>query len=231
MTGHLVLQGGAEFGGQMKASDLRALELAGGARATVCIIPAAAAPDDNHLRAGRNGCDWFHGLGAKDVSVAMVIDGESANDDAMVRRIRRAALIYLPGGFPAYLAWVLSGSRCWQAVREGLEQGLVLAGSSAGAMVLCDHLFDPYEGKIVAGLGLLAGCCLLPHHGTFGRRWVSKLQKDLPRATLVGIDEQTAMIDDGPDGSWTVYGPGRITLYFNGQIARYSSGERFTLSL
>jgi hypothetical protein len=58
---------------------------------------------------------------------------------------------------------------------------------------------------------------------------VSKLQKDLPRATLIGIDEQTAMIDDGPDGLWTVYGPGRITLYFNGQTANYKSGERFTL--
>jgi cyanophycinase len=231
MTGHLVLQGGAEFGGQMKASDLRALELAGGLQATVSIIPAAAAPDNNHLRAGGNGRDWFRGLGALDVSVAMVIDGQSANDDGMVRRLRRSALIYLLGGFPAYLARVLSGSRCWRAVREGLEQGLVLAGSSAGAMVLCDHLFDPYEGKIVAGLGLLTGCCLLPHHRTFGRRWAARLQKDLPRSTLIGIDEQTAMIDDGPDGRWTVYGPGRITLYFSGQIARYRSGERFTLPL
>jgi cyanophycinase len=231
MTGHLVLQGGAEFGGQMKASDLRALELAGGARAAVCIVPAAAAPDDNHHRAGRNGRDWFRGLGALDVSVAMVIDNASANDEGMAGRLGRAALIYLPGGFPAYLAGVLGGSRCWQAVREGLERGLVLAGSSAGAMVLCEHLFDPYEDKIVAGLGLLTGCCLLPHHRTFGRRWVSKLQKDLPRAVLIGIDEQTAMIDDGPDGRWTVYGPGRITLYFNGQKTRYKSGERFALPL
>jgi cyanophycinase len=231
MTGHLVLQGGAEFGGQMKASDLRALELAGGPRAVVCIIPAAAAPDNNHQRAGRNGRDWFRGLGALDVSVAMVIDDESAEDEGMVRRIGRAALVYLLGGFPAYLARVLSGSRCWQAVREGFDQGLVLAGSSAGAMVLCEYLFDPYEGKIVAGLGLLTGCCLLPHHRTFGRRWVPKLQKDLPRAFLIGIDEQTAMINDGPDGRWTVYGPGEITLYLNGQESRYKSGERFTLPL
>jgi cyanophycinase len=231
MTGHLVLQGGAEFGGQMQASDLRALELAGGVQSAVCIIPAAAAPDNNHLQAGRNGCDWFRGLGAVDVSMAMVIDSESANDDAIASRLRRAGLVYLLGGFPAYLAQVLRGSRCWQAVRDGLEQGLVLTGSSAGAMVLCDQLFDPYEGKIAAGLGLLTGCCILPHHHTFGRRWVPKLQKDLPRATLVGIDEQTAMIDDGPDGQWTVYGPGRITLYCNGQKTRYKSGERFTLPL
>jgi cyanophycinase len=229
MMGHLVLQGGGEFSGQMKVSDLRALELAGGDQAAVCIIPAAAAPDNNHLRVGRNGCRWFRGLGATDVSLALAIDRESASDDRIASQLRRAGLIYLPGGFPAYLAQVLKGSRCWQAIREGLDLGLVLAGSSAGAMALCDHLFDPYEDRIAPGLGRLAGYCILPHHNVFGHRWVPKLQKDLPLATLVGIDEQTAMIDDGPDGQWTVYGPGRVTLYLNGRKSQYSSGERFTL--
>jgi cyanophycinase len=230
MGGHLVLQGGGEFGGEMKTSDLRAMELAGGASAAVCIIPAAAAPDNNHLRAGQNGCDWFRSLGAGDVSLAMVTDRESANDKGIVHQLRRAGIVYLLGGFPAYLAGVLEGSRCWKAVRDSLDSGLVLSGSSAGAMVLCDHLFDPYEGKIAGGLGLLTDCCIMPHHDTFGHRWAAKLQNDLPRATLVGIDEQTAMIDDGPGGEWTVYGPGRITLYANGQVWRYAHGERFKLA-
>ena len=229
MLGHMVLQGGAEFGGQMKASDLRALELADGASAPVCIIPAAAAPDNNHLRAGRNGCLWFRALGAGDVSLAMVTDHESANDDGIANQIRGAGLVYLLGGFPAYLARVLRGSRCWRAVRDSLDRGLILAGSSAGAMVLCDHFYDPYEGRLAPGLGLLTGCCILPHHDTVGREWAPKLQKDLPRATLIGIDERTAMIDDGPGDEWTVYGPGRITLYFDGQKTSYAAGERFAL--
>ncbi len=227
--GYLVLQGGAEFGGEMIKSDLRALELAGGALAPVRIIPAAAAPDNNHKRAGQNGCNWFRGLGAQQVSLAMVIDNVSANDAGMADRVDQAGLVYLLGGFPGYLVQVLKGSRCWQALRSGLDKGLVLAGSSAGAMVLCEYLFDPYENEIVKGLGLLPGSCILPHHDTFGRKWVPHLHNDLPITTLVGIDEQTAMINDGQDGEWTVYGPGRVTLYYNNQQIAYQSGDRFTM--
>ena len=53
--GYLMLAGGAEFGGQMRDPDLRAIELAGGFDAPLRIIPTAAAPDNNHQRAGNNG--------------------------------------------------------------------------------------------------------------------------------------------------------------------------------
>ena len=65
--GIILLEGGAEFGGAMREPDLRAIKLAGGFDAPVRIIPAAAAPDDNHVRAGTNGLRWFRMLGARDV--------------------------------------------------------------------------------------------------------------------------------------------------------------------
>lgn len=48
--GYLLLAGGAEFGGPMSAVDVRAIELAGGLDAPICIIPTAAAPNNNHQR-------------------------------------------------------------------------------------------------------------------------------------------------------------------------------------
>lgn len=57
--GNLLLEGGAEFGGQMSSPDLRAIELAGGFDAPICILPTAAAPDNNHKRAGENGVRWL----------------------------------------------------------------------------------------------------------------------------------------------------------------------------
>lgn len=227
--GYLVLQGGAEFGGGMEASDRRAIELAGGVQSPVHIIPAAAAPDNNHERAGGNGMDWFRRLGAQTVSLAPVIDHGSANDAGIAGLFKRNGLVYLLGGFPAYLARVLKGSLCWQAIRSGLDRDLVLAGSSAGAMVLCQYMYDPERKSIVEGLGLLSNCCILPHHNTFGRHWAAKLQKDLPLSTLVGIDEQTGMVNDGPKGEWTVHGPGRVTLYRCDQTMQYVSGEQFAL--
>lgn len=59
MQGYLLLEGGAEFGGLMSEPDRRAIELAGGPGAPISIIPTAAAPDNNHQRAGNNGVNWF----------------------------------------------------------------------------------------------------------------------------------------------------------------------------
>ena len=45
--------------GQMAEADRQAIRLAGGPDVPISITPAAAAPDNNHQRAGRNGVDWF----------------------------------------------------------------------------------------------------------------------------------------------------------------------------
>lgn len=228
--GYLMLQGGAEFGGQMRASDLRAIELAGGPQMPVCIIPAAAAPDANHVKAGQKGRNWFGLLGARHVSVTMLIDHASANDPKIADQLQQAMLVYLPGGFPVYLAQVLKDSLGWQAVQTVLGKGAVLAGSSAGAMVMCEYLFDPQNKTPVKGLGLLPNCCVLPHHNAFGRQWAPRLQKDLPRATLIGIDEETGMINDGPKGQWSVHGQGAVTIYQEGRQAEYTAGTMFELN-
>lgn len=229
-TGYLILQGGAEFSGEMKASDLRAMELAGGKQAQICIVAAAAAQDNNQGRAGDNGRRWFSSLGAQDVSVSGVINHSTANDSKISAQIRQSRLIYLLGGFPVYLADTLKGTSCWRAMVEAYHHGAVLGGSSAGAMVLCDYLFDPAQKKVTQGLGLIPGCCVLPHYDTFGRHWAPKLQKDLPQATLIGIDERTGLINDGPNGCWNVYGHGGVTVYRNHQLERHKAGTWFDIN-
>ena len=79
-VGYIVLEGGAEFGGLMAEPDRRALELAGGFDAHLSIIPAAAAPDNNHQQAGQEGVRWFESLGATQVTVLPLIDPISANN-------------------------------------------------------------------------------------------------------------------------------------------------------
>ncbi len=234
MSGYLLLAGGAEFGGVMAVPDRRALELAGGLATSVCILPTAAAPDHNHQRAGQNGVRWFRSLGASDVSVVPVIDPASASDPALAEQLRQAGLIYLLGGFPGYLADTLRDSLCWQAAREAYERGAVLAGSSAGAMVLCQDYFDPAKSQIASGLRLLPASCVLPHHNTFGQAWAARLARLLPDSVLLGIDEQTGLLDDGSDTrrtSWRVYGAGAVTLYRQGQSTVYRAGSQFELAL
>ncbi len=229
--GFILLAGGAEFSGRMVNSDRRAIELAGGLDASICIIPAAAAPDNNHRRAGKNGVNWFKKLGAVNVAALPLIDRKSADDPAVVQSLQRSKIVYLLGGFPRHLAQSLAGSDSWQAILAAHQSGAVIAGSSAGAMILCEHYYDPDEKGIFGGLGLIPNACILPHHDTFGKSWATELAQRLPGAVLIGIDEQTGMLNDAPDGQWQVYGDGTggVTLYKNERQMHLAPGTRFDL--
>lgn len=224
--GHLLLEGGAEFGGAMREPDLHAIELAGGVDAPIRIIPAAAAPDNNHVRAGNNGIRWFRSLGATDVESLSLIDRNSANDPQIADALRNASLIYMLGGFTHYLGQTLLGSKAWEAALEAYQNGAVIAGSSAGAMVMCEYYYDPGRGKVERGLNLVSNACVLPHHNSFGKNWSGKLKALLHGVTLLGIDEHTGMLTD--DGEWIVDGSGVITVYDGDDIHVYERRQRFS---
>ena len=152
----------------MAEPDLRAIELAGGLNAPIAIIPAAAAPDHNHQRAGLNGVRWFNRLGANSVSLLPLIDQVSADEDSITTALNSSSLIYLLGGFPEYLGNTLANSMSWQAILSAYHAGAVIAGSSAGAMVLCQYYYSPETIKIADGLNLIPNACIIPHHNSFG---------------------------------------------------------------
>ena len=225
--GYLLLEGGAEFGGRMREPDLKAIEQAGGFDAPIRIIPTAAAPDDNHQRAGDNGIRWFESLGARDVNSLPIIDRVSADNERIATSLREARLIYMLGGFTGYLGETLKGSAAWDAVLEAYANGAVVAGSSAGAMVMCEFYYDPSQGQVIEGLNLVPNSIVLPHHNTFGKSWASRLL-EISQVTLIGIDERTGMLDDGA-GTWTVHGAGNVTLYRNHQVEIHPSGKSFSV--
>ena len=140
-----------------------------------------------------------------------------------------AKLVYLLGGFPRHLGETLANSLCWQAALDVYQAGGMIAGSSAGAMVLCEFYYDPYEKKLLQGLNLIPNACVLPHHNQFGKTWAKQLKDLLPNSILIGIDEETGMISrsaphqsivESPDNKsakhtveWQVYGKGEVTVY------------------
>ena len=227
--GFILLEGGAEFGGQMADPDRQAIALAGGPDVTIRIIPAAAAPDNNHQRAGQNGVSWFQRLEATNVASLPLIDSSSADDPKIAEVLAQSKLIYLLGGFPHHLAQTLSGSRSWHAILNAYLSGAVIAGTSAGAMVLCEYYYDPATAQVFQGLNLINRICILPHHNTFGKDWAPQLKKQLTDTILVGIDEETGIINNASQGNWQVYGKGKITLYHNNQIDEFSSDQEFVM--
>jgi len=107
------------------------------------------------------------------------------------------------------------------------QDGAVLAGSSAGAMVLCDPMVDPRGGAFTLGLGLMARMAIIPHHDTWStekaRRTIELAPPGLP---LVAIDEKTAVILR-PDGSWSVEGAGKVVVFVDGHEAGLEALARF----
>ena len=56
-----------------------------------------------------------------------------------------------------------------------------------------------------------------------------RLAKKIPEVTLIGIDEQTGMIDDAENNSWNVHGRGEVTIYRAGAAELHSTGKTFSL--
>ena len=112
---------------------------------------------------------------------------------------------------------VLKETPLWEALVAGWNDGAVLAGSSAGAMVLCDPMVDPRGGAFTLGLGLVAQLALIPHHERWSedkaKRTIDLAREDLP---IAGIDSQTALLRD-PDGSWRTAGAGEVVVFCNGK--------------
>ena len=220
--GYFVFQGGSEFTGAMAIADRRSITLAGGKTAKVRIIPAAAAPDNNHENAGLNGRLWFESLGAEDVSVLPLIDFQSAQDPCVAGELENADLVFILGGFPGHLAASLKNSKSADAIRAAYENGAVICGSSAGAMVLCEWFYDPYAKKRISGLNMVPHLMILPHFNKSGQQWEQRLKGEgLNDFKLLGIDEQTAVINDGLEGHWQVYGKGNATLITKDQKQVY----------
>ena len=94
---------------------------------------------------------------------------------------------------------------------------------------MCGFYYDPSSGTVVEGLNLVPNALVLPHHNTFGKRWAPKLLKEIPNITLLGIDEQTGMLDDSENNMWNVYGAGEVMLYRNGKVETYKAGGTFSL--
>jgi len=208
-TGTLALVGGAEWQKGCRDFDAALLGASGGSE--VLVLPTAAA-FEHPQRAVDVASSYFAELGGR-VRGLMVLGRSDADDDANARAVAAAAFVYIGGGSPLHLRSVLKGSRLWEALLRFWQAGGTLAASSAGAMVLCDPMVDPRGGAYTVGLGLLANLPVFPHHDTAPAHLKERSIELRPEgATLVGIDEQTALIRE-PDGAWRVAGEGAVTLY------------------
>ena len=210
--GPLALVGGGEWQEQC-TFDADLLAESGGDE--VLVLPTAAAYE-HPQRAVDAATQHFARLGGRARGL-MVLRRPDAEDVANAEAVRRARFIYLGGGSPLHLRSVLKDSKLWQALEAAWQDGAVLAGSAAGAMVLGDPMVDPRGGALTLGLGLVEQLAVLPQADTWS---AEKAHRTFSLAEgglrIAAIDGQTALIRAG-DGSWRVAGAGEVTVYVDGK--------------
>lgn len=146
--------------------------------------------------------------------------------------IAGAGLVYLSGGDPFHLVTTLEGSPVWSAVAAAWRGGAALAGCSAGAMALASTVLSVRRGgPPIAGFGVVAGIAVLPHFDRFSTMIdVAKVRARLdPAVTIVGVDEDTAIVAAAPAGPWSVGGrAGAHVFAGDGRTVSAASGETIT---
>src|SRR5262249_51923724 len=125
------------------------------------------------------------------------------------------------------LVRTLRASAVWAAMTRGWQGGAVLAGSSAGAMALCEWSLVmarwPRHEQRRAGpaLGVVPRPVGVPRFQGGGRRWTVD---DPPEAlTLLGLDERTAAVWNAE--GWHAAGAGGVTVIGGGETRRFEPGR------
>jgi cyanophycinase len=234
MSGPVALLGADEFLPAVAALDAELLAATGRARPRVAILPTASAPDGEEVfrRWAAMGIEHFEALGAE-VEAVLVRDRAEADEPASVQAVAEADLIYMSGGDPAHLYRSLSGSALWSAALDVHRRGGVIAGCSAGAMVLGSRqaLFrrTPHLPlRYGPALGIVPGVAALPHYDKMPEPISTLMVLRAPRGTIVlGLDEGTAAV--GHDGGWQVRGRGRVTVWRGRHRERFRDGDAFRL--
>ena len=202
----------------------RFVDLAGGKRARILVIPTAS---ESPGEMGQRYVDVFGKLGAGQVDVLQVRAREEANAQAAIDQVTAATGIFITGGSQGRLVAHLSGTHVMECIRERNANGIVVAGTSAGASILASHMMLGGTGlagnssdaaarkhmvELVAGFGLLQDVIVDQHFSERGRmgRLLSVYAAN-PGLLGIGLDEDTAVLIEG-SGSMEALGTGMVTV-------------------
>jgi cyanophycinase len=226
VPGVLALVGGDEFNPGNEEQDRMLAEAARPGPAFV--VPTAAARQGPE-KAVAHATRWFEQFGLN-LQELPVLKRADANSTELAALARTGGFFYLVGGDPGLVAQVLRSSRVWRAIFEAWLQGSSLAGSSAGAMALGSHSLiratwpNRFNRRPTEALGLVPAVAVLPHFETFGHRWVESAEKELPGATLLGVDERSAAV--WIKNEWLACGPGSVTVIKGSKSSPHPSGSK-----
>jgi len=215
--GWIIPIGGAEEKEDRPDILSRFVALCGGADANIVVIPSASKLRET----GPRYVSLFTGLGAGEVESLDFDTRRDAEEPRRLARLEQAHGIFITGGNQLRLTTLLGGTSVSRLIRARNAAGVHVAGTSAGAAVLSEHMIafgeeggSPRAGsvRLAPGLGLTNRFIIDQHFRQRDR--LGRLTTALafnPFAIGIGLDEDTAAFI-GPDNEVEVLGSGGVTV-------------------
>jgi cyanophycinase len=195
--GSLVICGGGRLPEEVYDEFVK---LAGGAKSRLVVIPSAYPFSSTAAMRAR-----YSGWRVYRTSSLEYLDAQSraeADTERFLAPLRRATGIWLAGGSQVRLARLYGGTKAEVAMRDVLERGGTIGGTSAGAAVMSEKMIWGVRGTrqvvVDRGLGLLTSA-IVDQHFTQRNRHTRLLNvlADHPGAIGLGVDEGTALVVQG----------------------------------
>ncbi len=215
--GALVAIGGAEDKVGSRAILSQVVALAGGPRAVVALFPTAS---QIPLELEAIYREVFDELGAE-VRTVWVNERADASSAKTVAQLAGCTAAFFTGGAQGRIVSLLGGTPLAQTIRRAHREGMLVAGTSAGASVICEHMiaqgrsgYAPRRQSVTMapGLGLTKRLVIDQHFAQrhrIGRLFAAVALN--PFLIGVGIDEDTAIVLDASN-KIKVLGRGTVTV-------------------
>ncbi|MBE9224707.1 cyanophycinase [Phormidium sp. LEGE 05292] len=200
-TGQLIIIGGAED----REGDCRVLRefvrRAGGTKANVVIMTAAT---ELPREVGEDYTKIFERLGAENVRIIDTVTRDDASSQTYLEAVEKATGVFFTGGDQARITSIIKGTELDALIHRRYAEGVVVAGTSAGAAMMPDVMIVEGDSTTNAraevvemgpGMGFLPGIVIDQHFSQRGRlgRLIAALAQQ-PAVLGFGIDEDTAII-------------------------------------
>jgi cyanophycinase len=225
MPGMLMPIGGAEDRRASKNILNRFVQISGGSKARIAVIPSASRIS---AEVAKDYETIFYALGAWHVQTIDIIDRHQAADHSILQSLNGVTGIFFTGGDQMRLLSLIGNTIFSDAIVSHFRQGVHIAGTSAGASAMSQHMIgfgesgslcSPHRVHIHSGLGLAHRLIIDQHFSQRNR--LGRLMSAValyPQMQGIGIDEDTSLLIRS-NGDCEVIGSGSVTLVNTSELS------------
>ncbi|MEM7187856.1 MAG: cyanophycinase [Bacteroidota bacterium] len=197
----------------------RVVKESGGPDAMIVIVPTASSIPE---QVGQNYLEAFGKLGCTNLHVMDIRSREESENKANIALMEKTDCVMFSGGNQSNITRKIGNTTLHQILTDRYQNdGLVIAGTSAGAMCMTQEMItggSSQESFVKGAVGMATGMEFIPNlvidshfirRGRFGR--LAEAVAKFPELIGVGLAEDTGLVIK--DDNFEVIGSGMVILF------------------